>query len=116
MTTSLWSEGAPARLLASCHRASGEIVFPPVSIHSPLAEQYEGLLLEDEGTLYSFTVIHPGPKSGLQPFALGYLDLPGPARLFGRVNGARRPQIGDPCRIVPDDRYGYVFELLEAAR
>ena len=116
MNTSLWSEGAPERLLASCHRASGEIVFPPVSVHSPLADQYEGLSLEGEGTLYSFTVIHPSPKSGQQPFALGYLDLPGPARLFGRVNGARRPVIGDRCRIVADDTYGYAFELLEAAQ
>lgn len=116
MNTSLWSEGAPARLLASCHRASGEIVFPPVSAHSPLADQYEGLLLEGEGILYSFTVIHPGAKSGQQPFALGYLDLLGPARLFGRVNGTRRPAIGDVCRVVPDATYGYAFELAEDAQ
>jgi len=101
MRTSLWSSVAPARLLASCHRSTGEIVFPPVPAHSPLADQYEGLLLEDEGTLYSFSVIQPSAKGGLQPFALGYLDLAGPARLFGRINGARRPAIGDTCRIVP---------------
>lgn len=116
MRTSLWSTDASARLLASCHRSSGEIVFPPVPAHSPLADRYEGLLLEGEGTLYSFTIIHPSAKSGLQPFALGYLDLAGPARLFGRVNGARRPAIGDTCRIVPDEAYGYAFELVEAAQ
>lgn len=116
MTMSLWSDDAPARLLASCHRSTGEVAFPPVSVHSPLADQYDPLVLESEGTLYSFTVIHSSPKSGLAPFALGYLDMPGPARLFGRINGSLRPQIGDRCRVVPDAIYGYAFEQMEAAR
>ena len=115
MNTSLWSDDAPPRLLASCHRTTGEVVFPPMSVHSPLAEQYEVHLLDTVGTLYSLTIIHPSVKSGLQPFVLGYLDTAGPARLFGRINGARRPVIGDQCRIVPHDVYGYEFELVEAA-
>lgn len=113
MNTSLWSSEAPMRLLASSHRETGELVFPPVSVHSPLIEHYDTVTLAGEGVLYSYTIIHPGPKSGLPPFALGYLDLPGPARLFGRVNGQRRPEIGDVCRVLPDDTYGYVFELVE---
>ncbi|RII77419.1 Zn-ribbon domain-containing OB-fold protein [Pseudomonas monteilii] len=113
MNTSLWSSDAPARLFASRHRVSGELVFPPVSVYSPLAEQYDVATLASEGALYSYTIINPSPKSGLQPFALGYVDLPGPARLFGRVNGKRRPEIGDVCRVLPDDTYGYVFELVE---
>jgi uncharacterized OB-fold protein len=113
MNTSLWSSETPLRLLASRHRVSGELVFPPVSVHSPLVEQYDPVALAGEGALYSYTIINPSPKSGLQPFALGYVDLPGPARLFGRVNGQRRPVIGDVCRVLPDDTYGYVFELVE---
>ncbi|MHC6225353.1 Zn-ribbon domain-containing OB-fold protein [Pseudomonas sp. X10] len=116
MNTSLWSETAPPRLLASCHRQTGALVFPPLPAHSPLSPEYEPAQLAAEGIVYSFTVIHPAPKSGLPPFALGYLDLDGPARLFGRINGTRRPQIGDRCRIVPDDTYGYSFELMEAGQ
>lgn len=113
MNMSLWSSEAPARLLASRHRVSGELVFPPISVHSPLVDQYEVVELEGEGALYSYTIIHPSPKSGLQPFALGYVDLPGPVRLFGRVNGGRRPVIGNACRVSADETYGYVFELVE---
>ncbi|MGE7992218.1 Zn-ribbon domain-containing OB-fold protein [Pseudomonas sp. NPDC089554] len=116
MTTNLWSEDTPARLLASCHRETGEVAFPPLPAHSPIAHQYEPYVLQSHGTLYSFTIIHPSPKSGLAPFALGYLDLPGPVRLFGRVNAKRRPAIGDTCQVVADATYGYAFELLETAQ
>ena len=113
MNTSLWSREKPLRLLASRHRVTGDLVFPPVPVHSPLAGQYDAVALADKGALYSYTIIHPAPKTGISPFALGYVDLPGPARLFGRVKGQRRPVIGDACRVLPDDTYGYVFELLE---
>ncbi|CAD5109965.1 Zn-ribbon domain-containing OB-fold protein [Zestomonas carbonaria] len=111
---SLWGGETPQRLLASRKLSSGEITFPPVSPHSPLAAQYEPLPLATEGAIYSYTVIHPSPRSGLAPFALAYLDLPGPVRIFGRVVGSERPAIGDTCRILRDDTFGYVFERVEA--
>tara|TARA_R110001599_G_scaffold97946_5_gene252199 strand:+ start:6025 stop:6378 length:354 start_codon:yes stop_codon:yes gene_type:complete len=111
----LWSEGPNPRLIASRLRSSGEIVFPQIPDHSPLADNYVDQHLEDVGMIYSYTVIHPSPKSGLQPFPLAYLDLPGPVRLFGRVNTTRSPVIGDSCRVVPDDVYGYAFEFVEGA-
>lgn len=116
MNTLLWSATAPAKLLASRRYSGGEIVFPAVPAHSPLADQHESLLLDGEGTVYSYTVIHPSPKSGLQPFALAYLDLPGPVRLFGRIRGTRRPAIGDKYQVLPDDEFGYAFELSEDAQ
>ncbi|WP_271407559.1 Zn-ribbon domain-containing OB-fold protein [Pseudomonas sp. Q1-7] len=111
---SLWGADSPSRLLGSRHIASGELVFPALPGHSPLADQYQVEALAGEGELYSFTLIHPSPKSGLAPFALGYLDLEGPLRLFGRITGGERPVIGGRYRILPDDTYGYVFESLEA--
>lgn len=114
MTTPLWSDAAPATLLASRHRASGRLTFPPLPAHSPLHDQYTQVALPEEGRIYSFTVIHPSAKSGLAPFALAYLDLEGPARLFGRVNGSHRPRIGERCRVVADVTFGYAFETLEA--
>jgi hypothetical protein len=111
---SLWGDASPSRLLGSRHIATGELVFPALPGHSPLADQYRTETLAGEGELYSFTIIHPGPKSGLEPFALGYLDLEGPVRLFGRVTGCERPVIGASYRILPDETYGYVFESVEA--
>ncbi|MEX5343318.1 Zn-ribbon domain-containing OB-fold protein [Pseudomonas sp. I2] len=116
MTTALWSDTAPAALLASRHRTSGRLAFPPLPEHSPLHDQYVQVRLPDQGHIYSFTLIHPSPKSGLAPFALAYLDVEGPVRLFGRVNGQQRPRIGERCRIVADDTYGYSFEPMEAGQ
>tara|TARA_R110000751_G_scaffold62403_1_gene128729 strand:+ start:284 stop:634 length:351 start_codon:yes stop_codon:yes gene_type:complete len=113
LKTLLWSEDTPSRLLASYHRSTGEIVFPPIPSHSPLADNYVSQVLESEGTVYSYTIIHPSLKSGLQPFTLVYLDLPGPTRLFGRVNSIHRLAVGDLCRVIPDDTYGYAFEFME---
>jgi uncharacterized OB-fold protein len=52
--------------------------------------------LSDEATLYSFTIIHPNPKSGLRPFVLAYADFPERVRVFGRLRmpEGMRPSIG----------------------
>ena len=106
---SLWSSGSEPALLASRDRSSGEIVFPPVPDASPLGARHELISIAPEGEVYSYSVIHPNPKSGQQPYALGYVDLHGPVRIFGRIEG--RPAIGARCRAKPDATFGYVFEL-----
>jgi len=106
---SLWSSGPEPALLASRDRSSGEIVFPPVPDASPLAARHELIPIAPDGVVYSYSVIHPSPKSGQQPYALGYVDLRGPVRIFGRIEG--RPTIGAHCRAKPDAGFGYVFEL-----
>ncbi len=111
---SLWGADSPSHLLGSRDIATGELAFPALPGHSPLADQYRIEALAGEGALYSFTIIQPSPRSGLEPFALGYLDLEGPVRLFGRVKGSERPVIGASYRIQPDETYGYVFESVEA--
>jgi uncharacterized OB-fold protein len=70
--------------------------------------------IDTVGEVYSFTVIHPGAKSGLAPYALGYVDLPGPVRIFGRLLGKDRPAIGERYEARPDDAFGYVFVAVEA--
>ncbi len=51
------------------------------------------------GTVYSFTVIHPAPKTGQPPYALGYVDTARRSvRIFGRLLGKDRPAIGDRYR------------------
>jgi uncharacterized OB-fold protein len=109
-TPPIWSAGAEPVLLASRDRATGEIVFPPLPQASPLAPRHEPATIAPEGVVYSLTVVHPNPKSGLPPFALGYVDLPGPVRVFGRIGGA--PRIGARCRARPHAELGYVFETV----
>jgi uncharacterized OB-fold protein len=108
---SLWSSGPEPALLVSRDRSSGEIVFPPVHHASPLAARHELIPIAPDGVVYSYSVIHPNPKSGHPPYALGYVDLRGPVRIFGRIEGADRPTIGARCRARPDADFGYVFEL-----
>ena len=78
------------------------------------ADRHETVAVDAVGEVYSFTVIHPSAKSGEAPYALGYVDFPGPVRIFGRLQrqaAARHRRA--LCRAVPDERFGYVFEAVE---
>ncbi len=112
MSDPLWSTEPTPHLLASRERATGEWIFPALPDHSPLAAGHDTVAIAGTGVVYSFTVIHPAPKTGLAPYAVGYVDFTGPVRLFGRLTGNERPAIGD--RYVPrrDDELGYVFEAV----
>lgn len=109
----LWSEDLET-LLASRDRATGERVFPAVPDSSPLAVRHETLPVTGPGNVYSFTVIHPSPKSGQSPYALGYVDFAGPVRIFGRLVGKERPVIGDRYAPKFDASFGYIFEAVQA--
>ena len=97
-------------LQASRDRATGQGIFPAIPETSPAASRYEPITLSDHAVLYSFTVIHPNPKSGQPPFALAYADFPEKARVFGRLRmpTGERPRIGMVLRPVADAD-GYVF-------
>jgi uncharacterized OB-fold protein len=110
-TSSIWTADQPPRLTASRDKRTGELRFPPFAAGSPLAASQENVALEGRGELYSFTVIHPSPKSGAQPFALGYVNLPGPVRIFGRIRGDRIT-IGADCIAMPDAEFGYAFHTV----
>jgi uncharacterized OB-fold protein len=107
-TTPIWSDDPP-RLLASRHAATGTLRFPPLPAGSPLHAAHETVALASAGRVYSFTVIHPNPKSGATPFALGYVDMDGPVRLFGRIDGA--VAIDATCEAVRDADGGYRFQV-----
>lgn len=89
---------------------TGALRFPHFDPASPLAGSYRDIAIDTLGRVYSYTVIHPNPKSGAQPFALGFVDLPGPLRIMGRIQGDG-VAIGRACRAVPDEQFGYVFLL-----
>ncbi|MBC5768191.1 Zn-ribbon domain-containing OB-fold protein [Ramlibacter albus] len=104
---------SPPQLLVSRHRATRELRFPPLAAQSPLAAEHETVAIAGRGHVYSFTVIHPNPKSGAAPFALGYVDLPGPVRLFGRIGG-EGVGIGAACEVVAHAEFGYAFQTVAA--
>ena len=108
----LWSQAAKPTLLASRDLETGEWIFPAVAENSPLASRHETVAIDGTGVVYSFTVIHPSAKSGLAPYALGYVDFAGPVRIFGRLNGEARPTIGRRYEARPDEQLGYVFEAV----
>ena len=110
----LWSSTPEPTLLASRDLETGEWVFPTVAENSPLAPRHETVPVEGTGVVYSFTVIHPGAKSGLQPYALGYVDFPGPVRIFGRLQGQRAARDRRPLPRGADEQFGYVFDAVEA--
>jgi uncharacterized OB-fold protein len=58
--------------------------------------------LSSRAKLYSYTVIHPNPKSGLDPFVLAYADFPEDVRVFGRLETTDRSglRIGMEIRVV----------------
>lgn len=104
--------GEPAiQLQASRDRSTGQGIFPAIPESSPSASRYEPLTLSDRAVLYSFTIIHPNPKTGQAPFALVYADFPEKTRVFGRLRmpEGERPRIGMALRPVADATAGYAF-------
>jgi uncharacterized OB-fold protein len=110
-----WQTQDGSRLLASEEIATGERFFPPLPSSSPLSARYRDMPMGTEATVYSFTVIHPHPKSGKAPFALIYADLPEAVRVFGVYEGGR-PAIGERVRAVTgsnDDGFArYTFQAV----
>jgi uncharacterized protein len=109
-TPQIWAEGDPPRLIASQHKRTLVMRFPPFSAGSPLTAEHELVPLAREGVVYSCTVVHRGPKSFSLPFYVGYVDLPGPVRVFGRIRGSG-VSIGAACVPVVDEEAGYAFEV-----
>lgn len=73
------------KLAVSRSRTTGQCVFPRLPEQSPSARRFESATLSAHARLYSFTIIHPNPKTGRKPFALVYADFPEGARVFGRL-------------------------------
>jgi uncharacterized OB-fold protein len=105
-------------LEASRDKASGLCVFPRIPVASPAAPRYVPVMLSNRAVLYSFTVIHPNPKTGVAPFPVVYADFAEGARAFGRLRlrKGERPQIGmalaveaDPDSPGADPQSAYIF-------
>ncbi len=86
---SLFTNEEPPRLVGGRDRATGRIVFP-----CPNDERFEAYPLNRQGTLWSYTVQRFRPKSppyegpeAFEPWALGYVELPGEVIVEARLDG-----------------------------
>lgn len=121
---------APPRLIGGRHRETGRITFPcPTGWEG---RDYDRMLLSPQGRLWSWTIQRFRPKSPpyrgvdpFEPFAVGYVELPGQVIVEGRLTGVAFDAIrtGDLYRTVliacGEDADGqplftYAFEPLEA--
>jgi uncharacterized OB-fold protein len=57
--------------------------------------------LSNTATLYSFTIIHPSPKSHQPAFVLAYADFPERVRVMGRLelSADALPKIGMALKV-----------------
>jgi uncharacterized protein len=93
-----------ARLLGGRRKSDGRVVFPfPEGADQG---QYEPFPLSKHGTLWSYTVQRfrpkppydgPGDDSDFEPYAVGYVELPGEIIVESRIVGnPERLEIGMP--------------------
>ena len=101
-------DGSP-RLIGGRRKTDGRMVFPLPT--GPEAANFDAVRLSPEGTLWSFTVQRFRPKSppyagaddetSFQPYALGYVELPGEVIVEGRIDtdDFAGLKIGAPMRL-----------------
>ena len=78
----LTDEAEPRLLASECIDCSLR-VFPPASVCPECnGEEMAPLPLGNNGSLYSYTVIHQGPKWIKPPYMVGYIDMPEGVRIF----------------------------------
>jgi hypothetical protein len=85
----LFTDEAEPRLIGGRHRLTGRIVFP-----CPESGDYEPWPLARRGTLWSYTIQRYRPKSppyagpeAFEPWAVGYVELPGETIVESRIAG-----------------------------
>ncbi len=89
--------------------------FPPLEfVHND--EPVEEVTIGPKGTLYTYTVVHPGKDK--TPYALAMVDFELNVRAFGRLilDAGKAPKIGSTVRVVPfdmaDGTADYAFEAV----
>ena len=106
--------------VVSCSRSksSGKLVYPEIPAESAVRHLFEPATVANSAQLYSYTTIHPNPKTGLPPFSLGYADFGGELRVFGKLKLAPddKPEIGMTLSLEPqaDPEAGPAYLLAPA--
>ncbi len=80
------AHGKPHLVGGRCAKC-GAFSFPSAAICTQcLSEEIESVNLGDEGSLYSYSIVHQAPKGWTTPYALGYVDLPGDVRVLAHID------------------------------
>jgi uncharacterized OB-fold protein len=89
-------------LIATRTARHPQLQFPPLEfVHDD--EPVEEVAIGPQGTLYTYTIVHPGKNS--EPYALAMVDFEPDVRAFGRLvlDGGKAPKIGSSVCVVPFD-------------
>jgi len=111
-TESHFRETKADMVLIATQVAGQPAQFPPIEfVHEE--QQIQEIELGPTGTLYSFTVVHPGKDK--EPYGLAMVDFEPGVRAFGRLLfGAQPPSIESRLRVVPfalpDGTPDYAFQ------
>lgn len=111
----LWTDEAEPKLIGGKRNSDGEIVFPMPS--GDAASDYSAVPLSRSGTLWSWTLQNFQPKppfagpEPFEPFALGYVELPGEVIVETRLvgNGPFRIGMAMELAIVPFNQTNATF-------
>jgi uncharacterized protein len=111
-----------ARLVAGRCRACDELTFPLRDRCPSCGGETDRELLPSRGTLWTWTTqgFEPKPpyvgEGDFEPYAVGYLELPGLLRVEGRLTTAESLRIGMELEVVAVERAGrttYAFAPAE---
>jgi len=111
-TESPFRETPGGMVLVATRVAGQPAQFPPIEFtHDD--QTVEDIVLGPIGSLYSFTIVHPGKDK--QPYGLAMVDFEPGVRAFGRLlYSAEPPAIGARLRVVPfallDGTPDYAFQ------
>jgi uncharacterized OB-fold protein len=116
-------EGERPVLLGSRCPQCGRVWFPRLRLCPDCLAEAEPQPLGPRGVLYSFSVVHVGPKGLKTPYAVGYVDLPEGVRVFAHLEaegGALRPGMEMECtwgpvRQGPDGRWAWGYKFRPVA-
>ena len=79
--------GGKPHLMGGRCKNCGASSFPRCDVcTSCLSEDIEAVILGDEGTLYSFSIVHQAPRGWSTPYALGYVDLSNEIRVLAHLD------------------------------
>jgi uncharacterized OB-fold protein len=94
------SKGTPRLIGGRCGNCQA-LSFPRAAVCvSCFSEDIEKVQLAEQGTLYSYSIVHQAPKGWAVPYALGYVDLPDNVRVLAHLDApAEKIAINMPMRL-----------------
>jgi uncharacterized OB-fold protein len=80
------ASGMPRLIGGRCGKCQANS-FPRAAVCTNcLSEDIGAVELDDQGALYSYSIVHQAPKGWTVPYALGYVDLPGDVRVLAHLD------------------------------